>query len=126
MSAVQDFPSYSHFHTLMSRYQLKDLVNVDRESFEQRINEFLELDDYRMEGIVDSSRQNKLAVKFHWGHHHDFGEYSMPGNMGKHHIALLTTFVDNFQVIPRSLEGLKVLDVGCFTGGTSMLYSPKS
>ncbi len=36
-------------------------------------------------------------------------------------VSRIAEFIDRFQAIPRTLDGLKVLDVGCWTGGTSLL-----
>jgi SAM-dependent methyltransferase len=74
-----------------------------------------------MEGFKDPEKQRDLSIKFHWGHNHDFGTFSLKGRMGNRHILLLATFIDEFKVIPRSLHGLRVLDIGCWTGGTSLL-----
>ncbi len=115
-------PSYSFLENLMlSNYQVKNLVNVDPESFKKRIDEFLQLQDYKMEGFKDPERQRDLSIKFHWGHNHDFGTFSLKGRMGDRHISLLAVFIDEFKAIPRSLDGLRVLDIGCWTGGTSLL-----
>lgn len=116
-------PSYNYLKNLMFNYQVKDLVNVDSKSFERRIDEFLQLQDYEMEGFKDPGKQRDLSIKFHWGHNHDFGEFSLKGRMGDRHILLLATFIDKFRAIPTSLDGLRVLDIGCWTGGTSLLLS---
>lgn len=121
VSIETSLPVYPHLHDLMSGYQLKDLVNVSPEAFKKRIHGFLNLRDYAMEGFEDPTKQEPLSVDFHWGHHHDFGEFAVPGRMCKHHMSMIAVFVDELQVLPRSLEGLRVLDVGCYTGGASLL-----
>ncbi|MGD0093786.1 MAG: methyltransferase domain-containing protein, partial [Planctomycetota bacterium] len=62
-----------------------------------------------------------LSVQFHWGHDHDFGDFALQGRMADRHIYLLAAFSDRFGALPRSLAGRRVLDVGCWTGGTSLL-----
>ena len=114
-------PSYSHLQNLMSNYQTKDLINVDPEPFKARINEFLQIQDHEIEAYTDPGKQRDLAIKFHWGHNHDFGEFSLTGRMADRHIWLLAMFIDRLNAIPRSLEGMRVLDIGCWTGGTSLL-----
>lgn len=114
-------PSYNYLQSLMLNYQIKDLVNVDPKSFKEKIHEFLELEDYEMEGFRTPEKQRDLAIRFHWGHDHDFGEFSLNGRMADRHIWLLATLIDRLNAIPRSLDGLRVLDVGCWTGGTSLL-----
>jgi len=116
-------PSYNYLQNLMSNYQVKDLISVDSKSFKYKIDEFLQLHDHAMEGFKDSGKQRDLSIKFHWGHDHDFGEFSLKGRMGDRHIMLLATFIDKFKAIPTSLDGLRVLDIGCWTGGTSLLLS---
>jgi len=105
----------------MLRYQLKDLVNVDEVSFKRKIDEFLQLQDYEMEGFRDPAKQRDLSIRFQWGHDHDFGNFSLKGRMRDRHLRLLATFMDRFGALPRSLTGLKILDIGCWTGGTSLL-----
>jgi SAM-dependent methyltransferase len=62
-------------------------------------------------------------VRFHWGHNHDFGTFALDGRMGDRHLWLLETYIDCFGALPGSLEGKHVLDVGCWTGGTSLLLA---
>ena len=114
-------PSYDYLQRLMCNYQTKDLVNVDPLSFKRTIDEFLQLQDHEMEEFRDPKKQRDLAIKFHWGHDHDFGEFLLNGRMADRHIWLLATFIDRLNAIPRSLDGLRVLDIGCWTGGTSLL-----
>lgn len=121
MPTAKSLPSYGYLHELMRRYQVKDLVNVGHEGFLRKLQEFAAIDDGAMEGYVDATKQNPVTVKFHWGHRHDFGCFSMPGRMGNHHIAVMATFIDKLGAIPRSLSGMRVLDVGCWTGGSSLL-----
>lgn len=113
--------TYPYLHELMTRYQLTDLVSVSPEAFTRKIYEFLALRDHAMEGFVESTKQADISVNFHWGHHHDFGEYGVPGRMCKHHLSVIKVFIDDLEAMPRSLDGLRVLDIGCWTGGTSLL-----
>jgi len=114
-------PSYNHLQSLMSNYRTQNLVNVDSESFKRRIDEFLQLQDYEIGAHTDLKKQRDLAIRFHWGHSHDFGEFSLAGRMADRHIWLLAMFIDKLNAIPRSLDGMRVLDIGCWTGGTSLL-----
>lgn len=113
--------SYNYLEKLMLCYQVKDLINVDEKSFKKKLDEFLQLRDHEMEGFKDPKLQRDLSIKFHWGHNHDFGKFSLKGKMKDRHISIIATFINDFKAIPLSLEGLKVLDIGCWTGGTSLL-----
>lgn len=116
-------PSYSHLHELMKRYQLKDLTNIDPESFVQTLQDLHKQHEEGSKSSNDKSVQHPMASQFHWGHRHNFGEFSIPGRMGNHHIALLATFIDHMRVMDRSLKGKRILDIGCWTGGTSLLLA---
>ncbi len=113
--------SYTALAALMDRYTTEALVNTDAQAFRRRIDEFLSLDDFAVEGYQDPSMQRDLSMRFHWGHDHDFGEFKLAGRMRDRHIALLTQFMDEFDALPLDLTGLRVLDIGCWTGGTSLL-----
>lgn len=115
--------TYNYLKELMSNYQLKNLVNTDAASFKNKIEQFLQLKDYKMEDFKDTDVQRDFSIKFHWGHDHDFGDFSLKGMMGDRHISLLCTFMDDFNALPKTLKGLKVLDIGCWTGGTSLLLN---
>lgn len=102
-------------------YQLKNLTQASPASFKERIDQFLGLSDYKMEGLEDPLRQRGQTTNFHWGHDHDFGEFKLRGEMRSRHVELLAEFIDGFKAMPRSLSGKKIIDIGCWTGGTSLL-----
>lgn len=116
-------PSYSYLHELMKRYQLKDLVNIEADSFVQTLQDMHYPREATRKITKDHQSQHPMAKQFHWGHRHNFGEFSMPGRMGNHHIALLATFIDHMGAIDQSLKGKRILDIGCWTGGTSLLLA---
>jgi 2-polyprenyl-3-methyl-5-hydroxy-6-metoxy-1,4-benzoquinol methylase len=107
----------------MRRYRVEELVNVDECAFKAKIEEYLALEDPEIEGLADPAGQRDLSVRFHWGHDHDFGSFKLDGVMGSRHVRHLAEFIDGLQAIPRSLEGMRVLDLGCWTGGTSLLLA---
>lgn len=116
-------PSYGELRALMSRYQTRNLANESPESFEQTVRGLLSLEDYQMEGYRDPTRQRDLSIRFHWGHDHDFGTFQLTGRMSDRHLRLISVFIDTFHALPLSLAGKRVLDVGCWTGGTSLAFA---
>jgi 2-polyprenyl-3-methyl-5-hydroxy-6-metoxy-1,4-benzoquinol methylase len=122
-AAARDLPSYGYLRGLMSRYTVNHLVGSNPTEFETRIRAFLSMDDGTIEQHPDPGIQRDLSVRFHWGHDHDFGSFALPGMMGDRHISLLATYIDRFGALPRDLGGKRILDIGCWTGGTSLLLA---
>ncbi|MBU2544901.1 class I SAM-dependent methyltransferase [Patescibacteria group bacterium] len=117
--AFKELPSYSYFSDLMKLYQTKDLVNVDSDSFQKKIENF------PIEKEVNKDDPEKTdalyPAPFKWGHNHDFGTFAVKGRMKDRHLWLFSMFVDKFGALPKSLEGKRVLDIGPWTGGTTLL-----
>ncbi len=105
---------------MRSEFTVDQLVNVSREDFEQTLRDFQQLDDYAMEGYAGPTAQRDLSVRFRWGHNHDFGTFAIEGEMQNRHLWLLSTFIDEFG-LTLPLNGRRVLDIGPWTGGTSLL-----
>lgn len=114
-------PSYKYLEKAMSFYTVSNLKNVSPEVFKRKIIGFLSKEDYVVEGYKSPRKQRDLSVKFHWGHNHDFGDFYLEGKMANNHLNLIATFIDVFKSLPVSLKGKRVLDIGCWTGGTSLL-----
>jgi 2-polyprenyl-3-methyl-5-hydroxy-6-metoxy-1,4-benzoquinol methylase len=119
--SYESLPSYPYLHGLMRQYQTDRLVRVPPGEFRTNLESFLQLQDDDIEGAKDPSKQRDLSRKFHWGHNHDFGTFSVTGSMGNRHVVLLATLIDWFKALPRVLEGKRILDIGCWSGGTSLL-----
>lgn len=98
---------------LMKRYTVDHLAEgVDPKEFQRQIESLL--------GTVYTKDQNQRRFErvFCWGHDHDFGTFQMKGEMGDRHIEVMQAFVD----MGVEFKG-RVLDVGCWTGGTSLLLA---
>ena len=101
---------------LMGRYTVEHLDpgpdGTMAEEFQRRIESL----SGRVYG--DDPKQRPFDNVFTWGHDHDFGAFQMKGQMGDRHIRVVKAFLD----MGVEFEG-RVLDVGCWTGGTSLLLA---
>lgn len=113
----------------MSSYEkLIQLFNnhYDIEKIIQPENDFIryinnKIDSVDFENFFDVSKQRDLSLKFHWGHNHTFSStFKIEGRMGNRHLNIISQFVDKFSM-PFDLKNKKVLDIGVWTGGTSLL-----
>jgi len=106
-----------------SCFQSRLLVNQSAEAFAAHLRSQVGAADGASEGYFDESRQRDLSIKFQWGHNHDFGHgLELRGRMGDRHIDLLAAFVDHYD-LPLDLSGRRVLDIGVWTGGSSLLLA---
>jgi len=119
-------PTYvgAHLRQLMrDNYKVQNLKKLKPEQFQSYITNLQGKSDAEMEGYVDSAYQRDLSVQFEWGHNHDFGTFHLPGRMGDRHIHILATFATIYGIPPLDLRGKTILDIGCWTGGTSLLLA---
>lgn len=110
---------------LFSQFEVGALQGISPERFQAHIESEIGRIDAAIEGYADDEidRQRDLSIKFHWGHNHDFGTFSVDGRMGDRHLNLMGDFMRHFDASPADFEGRRVLDVGCWTGGTSLLLT---
>lgn len=106
-------------------YNTSNLKEITRDEFTESIQSRIGVIDAQVEGYSEGEieQQRDLSIKFHWGHNHDFGDFQLEGRMGNRHIYLLDHFLKYF---PLSLDDFKdkyILDVGCWTGGTTLLLA---
>lgn len=106
-------------------YQTANLHGVRPDDFRRDLESRLGSIDAEIEGYTanELERQRDLSIKFEWGHNHDFGTFQLPGRMGDRHIELLANFTTYFPVRLEGFAGKRVLDVGCWTGGTTLLLA---
>lgn len=77
--------------------------------------------DWRGEGYNSPDQQRDLSMKFCWGHNHRFtSEMDITGRMKDRHILLATEFIHGFGLSAEYFQDRSVLDIGCWTGGTTL------
>ena len=107
----------------MSAYTIHNLKDISSEYFRLYIDSAINKIDPLLEGYLENEidKQRDLSIKFHWGHDHDFGNFKMTGRMGNRHIDLMKNFCQFFPINLHKFYNKYVLDVGCWTGGTTLL-----
>jgi len=112
-------------HKQFEFYKTSNLKSKSIEEFSRHIKSKIGIIDPISEGYSEDEleRQRDLSVKFHWGHNHDFGEFKLEGSMGDRHIDLLTNFIAHFPLSLDDVKGKEVFDIGCWTGGTTLLLA---
>lgn len=108
-----------------SHFRAEQLVGIDRQVFREHLLSAIDVVDADVEGYrtQELSRQRDLSVKFHWGHDHDFGDFSVAGRMKDRHLQVTADFVANFPIDLEDFRDQDVLDIGCWTGGTTLLLA---
>ena len=77
--------------------------------------------DLKSEGYETRENQRDLSIKFHWGHNHQISkDLFLEGRMGDRHLSLVAEFQTGFELPDRFFEGRNILDIGVWTGGTSL------
>ncbi len=117
-------PSRGYLASLLREtYTVDKLVGVSPEDFERRIRAFGEIDDAQMEGYQSAAKQRARSVRFQWAEPMDFGTFSVDGMAPNRTPLVLATFIDWLSALPKRLDGKRVLDIGCWTGTTSLLLA---
>lgn len=106
-------------------YKTCNLKGISSEEFARSIQSQIGVIDAEIEGYSEDEieQQRDLSIKFHWGHNHDFGDFKLDGRMGDRHINLLANFITLFPVSLEDFKDKQVLDIGCWTGGTTLLLA---
>lgn len=124
LSSYEGTDAASYLKQLMvNNYTVSNLKNVAADHFYSHITSLQGQEDAAMEGYTDPTYQRDMSVQFQWGHNHDFGSFYMRGLMGNRHINILAAFMSEYGTPGRNLAGKTVLDIGCWTGGTSLLLA---
>lgn len=77
--------------------------------------------DAKIEGYSYPEKQRDLSIKFHWGHNHKFSEsLEAAGRMKDRHLQMAAEFLEGFHLPEDYFQNKSVLDVGCWTGGTTL------
>ena len=107
---------------MRENFTLRDVISTHKNDLQESILSRVGKVDSESEGYANEKKQRDLSVKFHWGHNHDFGTFKLDGRMDDRHINILAEFMETYG-LPQSLEGKKILDVGVWTGGTSLILA---
>lgn len=106
-------------------YKTSNLKGISPEEFMKSIQSKIGVIDSQSEGYSENEieQQRDLSIKFHWGHNHDFGDFKLNGRMEDRHINLLANFIALFPVDLKDFIDKHVFDIGCWTGGTTLLLA---
>ncbi|MCA1735732.1 MAG: class I SAM-dependent methyltransferase [Actinobacteria bacterium] len=74
--------------------------------------------------IRDRITQATAASQYGWGHSIDFGPFRQEGFLGTLWLAVAAA-LDQAEMWPQDLSGMRVADVGAFTGGLSALMASR-
>ena len=116
---------YKEFAELFSAYSTDNLKDISPEAFKKRIDEACGIVDAEIEGYSkeEVAFQRDLSVKFYWGHDHNFGSFAIKGLMANRHLQLLSDFCNKFDLSADTFRDKSVLDIGCWTGGTTLMMA---
>lgn len=59
-----------------------------------------------------------------WGHEFDLGSLKIEGQLGNNYLKIVEN-LDSLKWFPKSMNGLTVADVGCYSGGISMIMASR-
>ena len=104
---------YNKFTELHDEYKLtlaRSLVNQEGKV------------DLESEGLTTAENQRDMSLQFTWGHNHIFNDtFKVDGKMCDRHIDVMARLYDMYDLPEDYFNGKDVIDVGCWTGGTTLL-----
>lgn len=78
--------------------------------------------DAAIEGLASEEGQRDLSIRFRWGHDHRFNDtLAVQGKMRDRHVDVTAQFITGFGLGADHFAGKSVIDVGCWTGGTTLM-----
>jgi len=109
-------------------YKTSNLTGITPAEFTRSIQSRIGVIDVQIEGYSEDEieQQRDLSIKFQWGHNHDFGDFKLEGRMGDRHLKLLANFIALFPVSLEDFRDKHVFDIGCWTGGTTLVLATLS
>ena len=123
METTQKMDTIQKLQKIMAdNFKYENVVDEYKENFEADIKGLIGQFDPATEGFKDHKKQRDHSVRYVWGHNHDFGTFALNGSMGDRHIEIIAGFMDRFG-LPYDLSGKKILDIGVWNGGTSLILS---
>ncbi len=81
-----------------------------------------DLSDEQVAALKREAAELTERAQYGWGHSIDFGPFRQDGFLEDQYLEIAGLF-DRWGWWPEDLSGLQVADVGCFTGGLSMLMA---
>ena len=112
-----NFQSVPLIQAALDELKTDKLYRISPNEFEREIKRYLNNE------VPAKEKYPLREDSFVWGHDHDFGAFKVAGRMGTRHIWMLSRFFDHFGVLPTSIEGKSILDIGCWTGGVSLILN---
>ncbi len=106
-------------------YKTANLKSIGPDEFCVNLESRIGATDAQSEGFSENDLpgQRKLSIEFTWGHNHDFGDFELKGRMKDRHIKVLARFLTLFDISIKDFKGKQVFDIGCWTGGTTLLLA---
>lgn len=104
----------------LARWQCRNAADAER--IARAVAE--EFPDHQTpKGFWDSASSSAFRDFFVWGHDHDFGHgITRAGAMGPRHVEIASEALE-LGMLPASLAGRQVLDVGCWSGGDLLVLA---
>ena len=76
----------------------------------------------RVEEIKRRTEEIAARSQYGWGHTIDFGPFKQEGLLGEKYLDIVGRW-DQLGWLPGSLKGIRAADIGCFTGGISLILA---